>query len=132
MALRFSSSPRACSIPTVHPFKICGNLTLKSASGEANAKCRRPIPRNGNRASGRRRSCCRPTGLTADVQLRRVGSEQTISTAQAVISQSDAPRRVAEADFQTDGLEPSLYSVKVQLREGIVDLGTITREIRIE
>ena len=34
--------------------------------------------------------------------------------------------------FQTDGLEPSLYSVKVQMREGIVDLGTITREIRIE
>ena len=72
-------------------------------------------------------------GLTAHVQLRRVGSEQTISTPQAVISQSDDPtRRVAEADFQTDGLEPGLYSVTVQMREGIVDLGTITREIRIE
>ena len=72
-------------------------------------------------------------GLTAHVQLRRVGSEQRISTPQAVISQSDDPsRRVAEADFQTDGLEPGLYSVTVQMREGIVDLGTITREIRIE
>ena len=50
-----------------------------------------------------------------------------------MISQSDDPtRRVAEADFETDGLEPSLYAVKVQVREGIVDLGTITREIRIE
>jgi hypothetical protein len=72
-------------------------------------------------------------GLTAVVQLRRVGSEQPISTAQAVISQSDDPtRRVVEADLQTDSLEPSLYSVKVQLRDGIVELATITREIRIE
>jgi hypothetical protein len=36
------------------------------------------------------------------------------------------------ADFQADGREPSLYSAKVLVREGIVDLGTITREIRIE
>ena len=55
------------------------------------------------------------------------------SSARASISQSaDPTRRVAEADLPTDGLEPSLYSIKVQMREGIMDLGTITREIRIE
>ncbi len=72
-------------------------------------------------------------GLTADVELRRTGSEQPIGNTQAAISQSDDPtRRVAEAEFATDGLEPSLYSVTVRMREGVIDLGTITREIRIE
>ena len=43
-----------------------------------------------------------------------------------------APRSIEAANLPTDGLEPSLYSIKVQMREGIMDLGTITREIRIE
>jgi len=49
------------------------------------------------------------------------------SSARASISQSADPSAAL-----TDGLEPSLYSIKVQMREGIMDLGTITREIRIE
>ena len=43
-----------------------------------------------------------------------------------------ALRSIEGATLPTDGLQPSLSSINVQMREGIIDLGTITREIRIE
>jgi hypothetical protein len=72
-------------------------------------------------------------GLAAVVELRRVGIDKPLASTPAGISHSaDPTRRVAEADLPTEGLDPGLYSVTVQMRERSVDLGTISRQIRIE